>query len=463
MTIKVYTTFSKRKNSTKQPAGGTDVTVKLKTPTSILNPVFEISATYASYKYVYVSSWNRYYYVTDVIYITNDIVEMYCTCDIMASHKTEIGSYNAYVLRSSYSYDLMLHDDELSQGQEYVQDISGSRTTILASTVKQGAYVLRTVGYSGINSFLATEGDLVSIMQYAYDQNTYTNDWLAFFSDNIAAASVDPFKFIVDVRWIALTDSMISSLIGTRPARRVYLGYFDTNKDLHKVDPIGAYFPTSLIYNTYTVAVPSPYYNDFRDYDPSWAEYEIYVPGCGNHPLNPVAVQDGISIDYAIDILTGEVVAQVYQGTADPDRSLLFETRGGAGAPIQIGQMSANGSGNIIGSLAGKINAMTRASGLLDNIPHSAISAAVGEHSSVIGSVGSRGCIQYNPDAFITKRLLKAKGSPADVVGRPLCQTFQISSLPGFILCKDASLSISGYDSERDVINGYLNNGFYYE
>lgn len=463
MTIKVYNSFSKRKNSTKQPTGGTDVSVVLKTPTDILAPVFELSASYANTKYVYVSDWARYYFVSNVVYLMNDIIELHCAVDPLASHKSAIGSYNAFVARSSSLYDLMLHDEEISQGQEYVQDISGARTTILASTTKQGAYIIRTVGYTGINSFLASEADIVNILRYAYDQNTYTNEWLTFFSDNIAAASVDPFKFIVDVRWIALTDSMITALTGTRPARRVYLGYFDTQIDLHKVDPIGAYFPTSLIFDTYQVAVPAAYYSDFRDYDASWSEYEIYVPGCGNHPLNPVAVQDGISIDYAIDILTGEVVAQVYEGTANPDRSLLFETRGGAGAPIQIGQMSTNGSGNIIGSLAGKINSLTKMGDLLDNIPHSAISAAVGEHSSVIGSVGSRGCIQYNPDAFITKRLLKAKGSPVAVLGKPLQQTMQISSLSGFILCNNASVPISGYDQERDAINGYLNSGFYYE
>ena len=43
MNIKVWSNFSKRKNSTKQPTGGSTITVTLKDQCSILSPVFILS------------------------------------------------------------------------------------------------------------------------------------------------------------------------------------------------------------------------------------------------------------------------------------------------------------------------------------------------------------------------------------------------------------------------------------
>ena len=473
MKIKVFSAFAKRDNSTLQPTGGTEVDVVLKTPCSILAPVFEISSAYANVNYIYVDAWSRYYSVGTPEYITNDVVRITCKVDPLASFKSDIGSYTGFVARAASQYDSMLHDDAISQDQQYIQEAEGARTTLLASVAKQGAYIIRTVGWNGINSYIATEAELVQILSYAYSQTTWANDWKQFFVDNLAAAFADPFKYIVDLRWIALTDSQISDLTGSggRPSRRVYLGYFDTGVDLHKVDAISAYYPTTLLYSTsISIAVPAAYYNDFRDYDAGWAEYQIYIPGCGYHPLDPVSVRNGISLDFAIDILTGEIVAQVYAGTSDPNRIMLFETKGSGGCPIQIGQLSAQGSGAIVKSLGSKLNFADQALsvGVLGDssgaLPfHNAISALCGDHTSLIGSVGSRGCIQFNPDAFITKKLLKGKEFQTATLGRPLCQYKQLSTLSGFILCNKASVGIAGLEEERAAVNAYLNSGFYYE
>ena len=48
-------------------------------------------------------------------------------------------------------------------------------------------------------------------------------------------------------------------------------------------------------------------------------------------------------------------------------------------------------------------------------------------------------------------------------IGRPLCQTKQISTLSGYILCQNADAQITGTQDEADKINGYLNSGFFYE
>ncbi len=478
MTIRGFVGFSKRKNSTKQPTGGTDIAAVLKAPCGIMNPVFELAASHADISYIEVPGWGRYYFVTEIEYVTNAVIRLHCAVDVLASFKSAIGSYTAFVARAASSYDTDLHDDAISQEQVYVQEAEGARKTLTASVVKTGAYIVRTVGYSGVTSFIATETQLYQLLQYAFNQTNWdpnSGTWYNFFGDTMAAAYCNPFQYIVDVRWIALTDSQVTSL-GGRPVRRVYLGYFDTGLDLHKIDPISAYYPTSLEWQDVSIDVPSAYYSDFRDYDASWVSYELNVPGCGTHPIDPIAIKSGISMLYGVDVMTGDVIAEVYQGTADPGRTLLYKTSGSIGVPIQIGQVSAEGTAQlslmqpiksgiglskVVGSQINR-GVSEMIGGTVGSLS-AVVSAVTGDKVNMIGSIGARGCAQLDCDAYITKRLLKSKDLQTTTYGRPLCQNTQISSLSGFVLCDNAALSISGMDAERDAVNGYLNSGFYYE
>ena len=47
--------------------------------------------------------------------------------------------------------------------------------------------------------------------------------------------------------------------------------------------------------------------------------------------------------------------------------------------------------------------------------------------------------------------------------GRPLCQVTQLSTIPGFILCSEGDITISGTANEQTQIKQFLERGFYYE
>lgn len=49
-------------------------------------------------------------------------------------------------------------------------------------------------------------------------------------------------------------------------------------------------------------------------------------------------------------------------------------------------------------------------------------------------------------------------------IGRPLCETVQISSLSGYIQCdSEVDISLSAYDSEITQVRSLMTSGFYYE
>ena len=94
MQIKYWTDFSKRKNSTKQPTGGTTATVTLKEPCGIASPSFVSAAIPESVKYI--QAWGRYYFVSEVTHDGPEII-IPCVSDPMATFKSAIGSTYADV------------------------------------------------------------------------------------------------------------------------------------------------------------------------------------------------------------------------------------------------------------------------------------------------------------------------------------------------------------------------------
>ena len=96
MNIKVWTDFSKRENSTKQPAGGTTIDVHLKGPCSLHNPIFILSNPIG--KYTYVEAFGEYYFVDDVVNLNDSMCEVHCRKDPMATYKTAIGNTTAFVM-----------------------------------------------------------------------------------------------------------------------------------------------------------------------------------------------------------------------------------------------------------------------------------------------------------------------------------------------------------------------------
>ena len=65
MNIYVWSNFTKKRNSTLQPTGGTSKTVHLKEQTSIEKPSFILAEPMPNYNYV--QAFGNYYFVTDII------------------------------------------------------------------------------------------------------------------------------------------------------------------------------------------------------------------------------------------------------------------------------------------------------------------------------------------------------------------------------------------------------------
>ena len=127
MNITYWTNFSKRTNSTKQPTGGTQTTVRLKEPCGISSPTFICSGVPDNVKYV--QAFGRYYFVSEVTH-NGGLIEISCTSDPLATYKSAIGALYADVEYTSASNNVLIRDprnvptDQIDESLSAVFDLT---------------------------------------------------------------------------------------------------------------------------------------------------------------------------------------------------------------------------------------------------------------------------------------------------------------------------------------------------
>ena len=101
MQLLLFKNFSKRRNSTKQVDDSTGIVtdVVLKQGTSIESPVFLIQGVDLEVNYVKFN--NHYFYVDDIVVGNNNIYELHCSQDLLATYKSQILSTRCSILYAS--------------------------------------------------------------------------------------------------------------------------------------------------------------------------------------------------------------------------------------------------------------------------------------------------------------------------------------------------------------------------
>lgn len=90
---------SKRINSTSQTfSSSSTLTCTLKEPTSLHDPVFIVQGLSGGTIYNYAEYGSYYYWVTDVVSMTNNLSEVHCSLDVLATYKNAIKNTSSYVL-----------------------------------------------------------------------------------------------------------------------------------------------------------------------------------------------------------------------------------------------------------------------------------------------------------------------------------------------------------------------------
>ncbi|MBO5809661.1 MAG: hypothetical protein J6R32_02415 [Bacteroidales bacterium] len=464
MTVTYWTAFSKRKNSTKQPTSGTDITARLKDNCSIINPIFESSSMPANANYIYVSEWGRYYFVTNVVYVSNTTKQFSCEVDVLASYKSQIGATSARIAFSSSGWDKDITDPRCVAKTTKLKYEASASTELTAN----GCYVMTVFNkISGASNGLGA----TYILDAANMQKV--KNWMG--DDTVYQALVDyfsgtPLDSIFSCTWVPFP-------YAANPGAAVSVLYIG-NQDSTLFGIDGYVISGTGILNGTEVLITIPYrYNDFRDASP-YTDAQLYLPGIGNIDININDFLDStkIHITYTMEYGTGDLTYYI----RDDGGKLIQTASCNVASQCPLGQLNINGGGmvsNIGGALAGGAAFMI---GSLSGNPAAAIGGAGAmltaatntvlsynkRSTSLKGNLGGRTSTEIR-DIIFTGYYMDTEDVDAAayiaVKGRPVAVSHAISNHSGYVQCDDASVANVGTPIEKDRVNQYLNTGFFYE
>lgn len=467
MTATFWSNFSKPNNSTKQPtATGTAYTVYLKDNVSVLAPVFRIDGIDLTVTYC---QWNnRYYFVRDIVLSNNNIYEVHCEIDVMATWKSAIGSSSQYVLRSASQSDGNVVDLFYPSKKDPTvikTDASYSHAG-WAGSLTSGWYVVGIIGGSSsdgasqgvVQYYVFTSSEFNSFTQTVFTQANWTD------MTDADRYSFNPIQYIASVKWFPMEPPMQISSISS-----VKMGWESIACSCHRLS-----LGTNLEANTFTVS-KHPQAASRGNYLNSapFSEYFVHFSPYGDFALDPDVMAEitTLNASHKIDFITGRGTLILWASLSGTNTYEFARRDVQLGVTIQISQIAADRigaasgvvgtvggvignllSGNVIGAITGAFSGIGSAYQSIQ--PHV---ASHGSNDSLSGVMGSYvGWTLYH-------KFYEVVAEDNTTCGRPLCQQKTISTLSGFVMCANTEISIAGLPSERDQIVQYMNSGFFYE
>lgn len=448
MTEIVLYHFSKRKNSTKRPTGqGTEVPCLLKSATTFQNPMFILQKPMNDMLQFNYAKWaDHYYFIDSTTSINAGQTEISCTEDVLATYKNEISNYTCFIERSS-NQNTFANDTMYIPTNDWVlstRNVS-HKEKIMTSTYSQ-QYIIRVVSRTGVASYYINGDQLNDLLDYMYTESNFTD----VITDAITKLMFDPFKYIVDLKWIPFVDSAFNNSNN----EAIQLGFWDSGVAAKRIDE------DTVVNFSYSFAFDNPLYDitDFRYYSPSFSNYFIKLPFIGVVALNPYKIDESVNALYQFDATSG--LCNVF---LQSKRVVFASYQFQLSVPVQIGYASTNiaqlttsavslvGAG-LQGNIAQGISSGIEA-GRSITAPEVSMLGTIGNISNILNNqileFNSYACTSINPD--------DASEGYVDGTVR------SISDLSGYIKCRNASIEISGFTGDQEAVNNYLNSGFYYE
>lgn len=481
--------FSKRRNSTKQPGSLSDVRdVRLKETTSTDNPTFVLTGNTFNYNY---AQWgNTYYFINDIRSVHNNLIEVECVIDVLATYKAAIQASTQFVCYSSQSGGIWLPDMRIPLLKETLVSRSVTSMAGLFNTV--GFYVLATVGKDGSVLYAMDKSTLLTLLDKV---NDWSDDMIdALMQGNYpwsggTAATYDFSTVETAIESLSKMSSM-SGLIGNAYSQApncirsciwvpffasqfadggadLYLGNFDTG--LHPFTLKG-----EAVSNTVSVNIPW-HYSDWRR--GICEDVYLYLPLVGMVNLSGDSLTNvsSLSITYSATATDGTVC---YEVSAAGNVIGTYSGQCASNYPIGINQQASAGemAQSLIGGAEKTVSAAIEGKTIGSKVAGAAMEGVAAAydfmnvknstHVSCIGGIGGGAGAGLSLDIMcytVAHPTVIAPSAMAVTMGVPTMQPLALSGLTGFCQCANAHVEADAHAEVLDAIDTYLNNGFYIE
>lgn len=478
--IATFYTFSKRLNSTAQPVSGTDYTIVLKEPSSVIAPRIDLiwsgSGSPTAFNYVYISEFSRYYWINNWTYAERKWTAT-LTVDVLASWKSYIGAAEKYVLRSASDWDPLMLDNIYPAKGETAVTRRHHATPWRYQSFNDGWIVLSVTGQNTGAQFASGGAGYIAYKPVAFQQllefvYNYDDGQInaAFSSGDFGAAIVegirrlsvtvkDPKQFLGTARWYPFTPP------NDGIDYTIYLAGILTNIPCRIVEsPIYEYAQFSILYD-----------GDLGVSEMAWEKISpfrrvlLWFPPFGLTELDTTRLigHDTISFSCKVDVISGAAVCEVglpltLAGTTyyTPLVTLKADfgvalTIGGVDPVGNFGSAITSAIGGAAAAVAGNITATL---GALASAAQAMLPTVSGAGTSGGGYVG----LSYDNVELWEVNYTHPTEDITDQ-GRPLSDLRTLNTLSGYVLTADGEIPAPATDGELQQINSFLTGGFYYE
>lgn len=462
---------SKRKNSTLVPTNGLKAELVLKSGTSLLDPVLLL---HVSHKPDISEVWfeGRYYFVNDVVSVRNDLWELHCKVDVLATYKANILATPAFVLYDSAANSEII-DTRLSMKTTTTLSIASSTT---GSFFEDTCVLLGIVGkpHTGVFAVsVATARSLLSAINTSWLDNPDMLEIpdISDFSNWDDAAGAFMHNLTVGIRQLIATgkagDCIKSAIIvpvgvnkfsGSTEA--IWLGDYNTGVSGLLLDS------SQRAVETQSVSIPWQF-TDWRRNSPYTTVF-LNIPYVGviGLPTSQIMYESSLNLTLFVSS-NGNVTYNIYGGTS---HRLISRCGANCGSSFMIGSSNINplGSSMATGSVAAAgIGAALATSGA--GLVAAGTAAIAGTISGItadpicVGSTGG-GIFSDGPViqcATLCRDTVVDPASVAAVMGTPTMATKKPAA--GYVETRCFSVSGTMTDRERTEINSLMDGGVYIE
>lgn len=496
-----FGSFSKRRNSTKQPASLSDVrTITLKDGTSHDAPVFILTGNNFNYNYCMFDGC--YYFIDDIVSLHNNLIEVHCIMDPLATYKSEILASTQYVAYSSVSGGAWLPDVRVPVMRN---TIASKTTASLAALFNiNGFYVLTAVGKNGCSTYCMDLSDGPSGLYRLLDR---LNDWSDDLIDDILAGNypwtnpASP-QQAVTYDWTNAPDealanmNMLTGIAGNAyqdapscirsciwvpfyippfigATKQLFLGQFDTQMTMYtvKADPV-----------TGSVSVTIPWH--FSDWRRGYCEdVYLYLPLVGLVSLNAdnLTQTTTLTVKYSAtatdgcisyQVIAGNQIIGSYGGQCSANFPIGISQQASAGQIFQTAYEGMHRTVNGGFSAASQLHPLAMEGGIVDTAmtaveaAYNTIDVALSRNNTCIGGVGGGAGAGLDLDITCYTVAHDTVISPSDMqptMGIPTMKPLQLSSCTGYCQCINAHVDAPATAGELNAIDAMLNGGFYIE
>lgn len=488
-----FGSFSKKRNSTKRPTQLSDTRdVKLKQATSLDAPTFILTGN--DFNWNYCQYGNRYYFITDIRSVHDNLSEVDCILDPLATAKDYILASVQYVCYSSHNSNTWLPDTRIP----LVKATKTARNTAgmggLFNDV--GFYVLTAVGLDGCVAYALDKSTLDQILHSVQDWqddgiNAIVNDDMSL---NYDFSSVE--NAIQSLGKMTIQTGFIGNAYALAPEcirSCIWVPFFatpftDSGKDLYLgnlpcKDSGGSIIrPFTLKASPYkdnvSIAIPW-HFNDWRR--GICEDVYLYLPMVGMIQLSATSITNVSSINVAYsatatdgvvcyEIKAGGNVIGTYSGQCSANYPIGINQQASAGEIAQaiIGGVDKTVSAAINSSISPVSTGAVVAAGLWNGAQMSYDVANVqnSTHLTTVGGIGGGAGSGLDLNVQCYTVCHEPVMTPSDMqatMGLPTMMPMQMSTLTGYCQCANAHIDAPLMAQELDAVDAYLNSGFFIE